>query len=163
MTKNSHPDHLNTPRLIADSTGTAVWRWDQQEPFGNTPPDENPSGLGVFENNLWYSGQYFDKETGLFYNYFRDYDSAIGGYKQSDLIGLKGGLNTYNYVAANPLRSVDPLGLVKWTGWGKSFNWLAYSRDEHELESECKCGRQVKIRVTVDSRLCQCKVRHLPS
>jgi len=25
-----HPDHLNTPRLIADATGTTVWRWDQQ-------------------------------------------------------------------------------------------------------------------------------------
>lgn len=34
-----HPDHLNTPRLIADSTGTTVWRWDQQEPFGNDMPN----------------------------------------------------------------------------------------------------------------------------
>jgi hypothetical protein len=25
--------HLNTPRLVADATGTTVWRWDQAEPF----------------------------------------------------------------------------------------------------------------------------------
>ena len=26
--------HLNTPRLVADATGTTVWRSDQDEPFG---------------------------------------------------------------------------------------------------------------------------------
>ena len=41
-----HVDHLNTPRLIADDQQRTVWRWDQQEPFGNNVPDENPSGLG---------------------------------------------------------------------------------------------------------------------
>lgn len=112
MARPTHPEHLNTPRLVADAAGTTVWRWGQQEPFGNTPPDENPSGLGVFENNLRFPGQYFDKETGLFYNYFRDYDSAIGGYKQSDPIGLDGGINTYAYIEGTPLLMTDFYGNV---------------------------------------------------
>src|SRR5688572_30423088 len=46
------------------------------------------------------------------YNYFRDYDPAIGRYVQSDPIGLRGGMNTYGYVDANPVRGSDRLGLA---------------------------------------------------
>lgn len=91
-----------------------MWRWDQQEPFGNNVADENPSGLGAFDLPLRLPGQYFDKETNLFYNYFRDYDPSVGRYVQSDPIGLYGGLNTYAYVLANPLSLSDPQGLA----WG---------------------------------------------
>jgi RHS repeat-associated protein len=106
-----HTDHLNTPRLVANASGTTVWRWDQQEPFGVSAPDENPSSLGNFEFALRFPGQYADKETNLFYNYFRDYDSTIGRYVESDPIGLEAGLNTYLYASANPVTVVDPFGL----------------------------------------------------
>ena len=104
-------DHLNTPRLISDSTGAAVWRWDNQEPFGNDVPNENPSGLGTLVVPLRFPGQYFDRETSLAYNVMRDYDPGIGRYMQSDPIGLQGGLNTYGYVGGNPLSFTDSSGL----------------------------------------------------
>jgi RHS repeat-associated protein len=106
-------DHLNTPRIVSNATSTTVWRWDQQEPFGVNAPDENPSGLGAFEFPLRLPGQYMDKETNLHYNYFRDYDGAIGRYVESDPIGLAGGLNTYAYVEGNPLLYIDPLGRAR--------------------------------------------------
>src|SRR5205807_8886365 len=90
---NSHADHLNTPRLIADQNQRTVWRWDQDEPFGVNVPDENPSSLGAFEFPLRSPGQYFDKETNLAYNLRRDYDAGLGRYVQSDPIGLRGGIN----------------------------------------------------------------------
>jgi RHS repeat-associated protein len=104
-------DHLNTPRAITDPQQRVVWRWDNQEPFGNNPPEENPGGLGNFEFNLRFPGQYADKETGLFYNYFRDYDPQTGRYVQSDPIGLAGGINPYTYAYDDPVRFSDPMGL----------------------------------------------------
>jgi|GEM_PF-3390698 len=53
----------------------------------------------------------FDQETGLFYNYFRDYDPATGRYVESDPIGLREGINTYSYVGNNPVNYTDPKGL----------------------------------------------------
>ena len=89
-----HPDHLGTPRVIVNASNTVVWRWDSADPFGSLPPNSNPSGLGTFTFNLRFPGQYFDQETNLHYNYYRDYDPATGRYIQSDPIGLKGGINT---------------------------------------------------------------------
>lgn len=80
VSNSIHVDHLNTPRLVADAAGTTVWKWEQQEPFGNNVPDENPSGLGIFDLPLRLPGQYFDKETNLHYNARRDYDSSTGRY-----------------------------------------------------------------------------------
>lgn len=90
-----YPDHLNTPRMIANQQGATVWKWDQTEPFGATPPNDNPSGLGAFDFPLRFPGQYFDRETNLAYNWMRNYDASIGRYVESDPIGLRAGLNTY--------------------------------------------------------------------
>lgn len=55
----------------------------------------------------------YDRRVTEYYNYFRDYDPAIGRYIQSDPIGLEGGVNTYGYVGSNPLSYTDLLGLFR--------------------------------------------------
>jgi RHS repeat-associated protein len=107
-----HTDHLNTPRVIVDQkTDLPIWRWDNIDAFGANLPDEDPDqNRKSFEYNLRFAGQYFDKETQLHYNYFRDYDPNTGRYLQSDPIGLAGGLNPYGYVFNNPLQYTDPTG-----------------------------------------------------
>jgi RHS repeat-associated protein len=106
-----HTDHLDTPRVVLDKNGAIRWRW-MAEPFGTTAPETNPSNLGAFTFNLRFPGQYFDSESGLAYNYFRDYDSTVGRYTTSDPIGLAGGINTYTYVGGNPPSYIDPEGLT---------------------------------------------------
>ena len=104
-------DHLNTARAITDTTNTVVWSW-LSDPFGSTAANDDPDGDGsTFTYNLRFPGQYFDKETNLHYNYFRDYDPGTGRYVQSDPIGLVGGINTFSYVSSNPLRYFDYFGL----------------------------------------------------
>jgi RHS repeat-associated protein len=102
-------DHLNTPRSVSDEKGNVVWTWEG-EPFGSAPASDDNG----FQFNLRFPGQYLDQETGLHYNYHRDYDRQIGGYIQSDPIGLTGGTNTYAYVSGNPLTFEDPFGLFGW-------------------------------------------------
>jgi RHS repeat-associated protein len=109
---NLYADHLDTPRLITNQAGQAVWKWDNDDPFGNNAPNENPSALAAFAFDLGFPGQVRNRETGTFYNGFRDcYDPATGRYCQSDPIGLAGGINTYAYVDSNPLSRSDPSGL----------------------------------------------------
>ena len=112
---NVYADHTSTPRVITrTSDSVMVWRWDTAEAFGATAPDQNPSSLGTFSYNQRFPGQVFDAETGLFDNWNRTYDARQGRYRQSDPIGLAGGVNTYSYVTGNPLSYVDPMGLDRW-------------------------------------------------
>ena len=99
------PDHLGAPHQIANAAGSTVWPWNH-DPFGNGAPS------GSLDYNLRFPGQYYDSETGLHYNGFRDYDPTTGRYVQSDPIGLAGGINTYAYVGANPIGQVDARGLL---------------------------------------------------
>jgi len=105
-----NPDHLGAPLTVTDATGQIVWRWDR-DPYGNGKPNENPNGVGAFTYNLRFPGQYYDKETELHYNYFRDYNPKTGRYAQTDPIGLDGGVNLYGYVEGNPIPFDDKSGL----------------------------------------------------
>jgi RHS repeat-associated protein len=70
----------------------------------------------VFSYNLRFPGQYFDVETGKHYNYFRDYDPAIGRYVESDPAGLRAGLNTFGYADVSPILFTDRFGLMSDSG-----------------------------------------------
>ncbi len=122
-----HNDHLGTPQKMTDVSGTVVWAADYK-PFGETTIT-----VSTITNNLRFPGQYFDAETGLNYNYYRDYNPGIGKYIQSDPIGIlmqffslgtranlsREAANSileeinhlYVYAKANSLKFADPTGL----------------------------------------------------
>ncbi len=118
-----HSDHLNTPRKLTQANGQAVWQWAYSA-FGDeqpttaakrftsemTVPTTGATSIPDVTFNLRYPGQYFDKETGLHYNWHRSYCPGCGRYTQADPIGLDGGWNRFSYVEGNPLSKVDPTG-----------------------------------------------------
>ncbi|MBF0227907.1 MAG: RHS domain-containing protein, partial [Desulfobacterales bacterium] len=98
-----HNDHLGTPQIITDSSGRIVWN-AVYDSFGN---------INILTeeitNNLRLSVQYFDAESGLYYNWFRYYDPETGRYLRVDPFGE--GLNLYTYCFGNPVMYSDPYGL----------------------------------------------------
>lgn len=116
-----HLDHLGTPKVMTNEAQSVGWRMDT-DPFGNVTGTPLMSG----KNNLRFPGQYFDAETGLHYNFHRDYDPKTGRYIEADPIGLQGDLNMYAYGMSNPIQEMDPLGLAVCppSGVVRFFNWL---------------------------------------
>nr|WP_281417058.1 RHS repeat-associated core domain-containing protein [Kistimonas asteriae] len=120
-------DHLGTPQKTFTRNGAVTWQ-ARATAFGETEvhPDSR------IANNLRFAGQYYDDETALNYNLFRDYDPSLGWYIQSDPIGLNGGLNVYVYSNGNPVNFIDSFGLCPWCIFGAVIGgginvWTQYS------------------------------------
>jgi RHS repeat-associated protein len=98
-------DRSAVVRELLTPSGTLVWRGSYAT-YGGLRTSAGPS-----ENNLRFRGQYHDNESGLTYNFYRYYDSALGDYISPDPIGISGGCNFYAY-SRNPLIWDDPFGLT---------------------------------------------------
>gem|GEM_PF-1977971 len=124
-----HTDHLNSPRALSNAriqgsqpSGTVVWRWPLvtdpslgSNAFGNQAAIVDPDANSVVTFfSLRFPGQQYEANSGLHYNYFRDYEPSTGRYVESDPIGLRGGISTYGYVGGSPIAQIDPKGLTAW-------------------------------------------------
>ena len=110
-TRYLETDHLGTPRLASNAkTGTTDWQWDfLGDGFGANDASVIDADADL---PLRYPGQQYDAESGLHYNYFRDYEPGTGRYTQSDPLGQGGGIATYAYALGSPLYYFDSLGLA---------------------------------------------------
>ncbi len=118
------PDHLGTPRIIVDQTGSlaGVKRHDYL-PFGEELfpiPGGRTVAMGYAGDGI--RQQFTDKErdieTGLDYFGARYYGSIHGRFTSADPLAASGRValpqswNRYSYVLNNPLRFIDPTGLI---------------------------------------------------
>ncbi len=99
-------DHLGTPQEVVSEDGKVVWL-TRYKAWGRI----HKLDVSDIAQPLRFQGQYEDAETGLYYNRYRYYDPDSGRFVSQDPIGLRGGVNLYQY-ASNPVVMVDPLGLA---------------------------------------------------
>ncbi len=115
-------DHLGNIRVTLDGNGNLLTS-DDYYPFGLSERSGDPEASGQMPgrsyniamtgNQYKFSGKELDEEGGLDWYYFgaRYYDPAIGRWMIVDpLAGKYPSLSSYNYVANNPIRSIDPYG-----------------------------------------------------
>ncbi|WP_241482503.1 RHS repeat-associated core domain-containing protein [Muribacter muris] len=101
-----HCDQIGIPRELTDQQGNLLWHASYKG-WGELQGEHNLKGV---HQPLRLQNQYFDKETGLHYNFFRYYEPTVGRFTTQDPIGLAGGENLYRF-AQNVNEWVDPLGL----------------------------------------------------
>jgi RHS repeat-associated protein len=110
-----HADHLGTPIAMTNTSGALVWR-AEHTPFGGI----YALTVGTTANNLRFPGQYYDSETGLAQNWFRDYKHSTGRYWEPDPMEISLARNVkLNISVNNPFlytldsvqKLMDPKGL----------------------------------------------------
>lgn len=124
-------DERMRPVQVLSASATKEWE-ASYTPFGDVDVQVDTINLG---KSFGFAGQWFDEESGFYYNYFRDYDQELGRYIQSDPRGIlldfddpgriaplisgisnstlymPSGLNhSYLYASNNPIVFDDPTG-----------------------------------------------------
>lgn len=130
-----HNDHIGRPEVITNSSAAQVWR----AKLGVFGRDVTLDSVGGY--NLGFPGQYYDAETGLWYN-GRRYYLGGGRYTQPDPLGQNGGINPYIYASGNPVSNIDVYGLVDWEGTALEYGFGTWSGTTYTLTSKCETGNK---------------------
>lgn len=98
-----HNDALGSPVAATNSTGGVIWKEDYL-PYGEKVVNNPESD----DDKIGYTGQAFDKKTGLNYFGARYYDPVIGRFMGIDPVGFQEGnihsFNRYAYANNNPYK-----------------------------------------------------------
>jgi RHS repeat-associated protein len=110
-------DGLGSVTSLSSTSGTIGNNTYTYDSYGNTTTS------ATVANPFRYTGREFDTEAAMYYYRARYYDQNVGRFLSEDPIGFDGtGFNFYTYVANNPTKLIDPLGLLprgsdRWWGY----------------------------------------------
>jgi len=140
-----HADHLGSIRYLTDSAGTIVNAYDYDS-YGRPM-----FGITAFDQPFAYTGREWGQATGLYHYRARAYDAEMGRFLQEDPIGCASGdLNFYRYVKNNPVRYIDPSGLVAAAG---TLGTQRQAVDPKRLVAQAKIGCEISRQLTTIASL----------
>lgn len=102
-------DHQNTVHGFADASGVIVARY-VYDAWGNVL-SETVTAPALAGNRYRFQGREYNTATGLYNFRARWFDPMTGRWLSKDPLGLKGGLNLYEFCKNDPANFVDPSGL----------------------------------------------------
>ena len=98
-------DNLGSTIFVLDSAGNLLAN-HYHDPFGKAWNVKGDIG-----NDIRFTGKEYEEDIGLYYFAMRWYDPDVGRFISQDPLEPMG----YVYVANNPMRYVDPSGIIKMT------------------------------------------------
>ncbi len=103
-------DHLRSATSVSDNASSIVARYEFSA-WGQRLIVEGDEMVPVgFAGYDWHSS------GAISLTLFRGYDSTLGRWLSEDPLGVRAGLNLYQYISNNPVSERDPLGLSPWYG-----------------------------------------------
>jgi RHS repeat-associated protein len=106
---------------LTDPNGQVVERYVYDAYGQPTILDANRSPItwsNSRRNEILYCGYRYDPETGNYHVRNREYDPALGVWRQADPAGFVDGMNLHQYVESRAINYVDPSGLQQMLGPG---------------------------------------------
>jgi len=159
-----HADHLGSPRVVTDSSGTYV-TVHHYMPFG----DEKPIAVRVSSANNAFTGHERDIESastdnpdGLDYMLARYFSSSLGRFVSADpgRIGKQHLVkpqkwNKYAYVLNNPLAYFDPNGeaevKVSYDVFIAQPRMCLFDGDNRSFSSDMNASARVRVNATIET------------
>ena len=130
-------DQIGTVTEAFDEAGSVAWTADSTA-FGQLREE-----TGTLTQPIRALGQYHDRETGLYYNWFRHYSPALGRYISTDPVGYLYAQNPYWY-SSNPHSWVDYDGLGSLSGGVLTLDWRCDWTKEQKKDFVAKMAAQNK-------------------
>jgi RHS repeat-associated protein len=128
-------DQVGTVTEAFDETGVLTWAADSTA-FGYLRAE-----TGALAQPIRALGQYHDRETALYYNWFRHYSPVLGRYISADPVGYRYSQNPYWYTS-NPFSWVDYDGLGSLAGGVLTLEWRCDWTKEQKKDFVSKIAAQ---------------------
>ncbi|WP_205717941.1 toxin TcdB middle/N-terminal domain-containing protein [Actinomadura soli] len=109
LVRHQLDDHLGSPTLELDQGGRVLTH-EEFHPYGSTAYETVSPGARAAPKRYRFTGRERDRESGLQCHGARFYAPWLARWVSPDPAGTQDSPSPYVYVAANPLRLVDPSG-----------------------------------------------------